>query len=128
MTTSSYLIALGLIEQNGQRAMPLGGKSLTNPSKKKSTPLENGEGIAFELLLRIMQRSEEKPLRRVAGNKSLLLLEIPMDVMQDQLPSIKAEWIEQGDSPKLISKLKDLSIGIWAIDFIKYEGIILQPL
>ncbi len=123
MSEFPYLVAIGLIEQEGRRSMPLGGKSLRQPIHKGEIPKDIGETIAFELLVRIMQRSEKKPLRCVAEEKSLLLTAIPIEIMQKQLPSLKSEWIALGDTYKFISKLNQLSIGIWSIKFIKYEGV-----
>ena len=49
MTDFPYLICIALIEQRGNRAMPLGGKSLKKPLDKISGPGITGKEIALEL-------------------------------------------------------------------------------
>ncbi|MFM7550873.1 MAG: hypothetical protein ACKO8I_18830, partial [Cyanobacteriota bacterium] len=67
MAEAPYLIALALLEQDGQRAMPLQGKSLGEARPSDGGPGEEGRGQALELLVRVWQRSEQAPLRRAAG-------------------------------------------------------------
>ena len=76
MKEHPYLIALALIEGQGNRAMPLGGKSLKETSKLNYEPGDLGEKLSLQLLLRVLQRSEDSYLRRAAGDKSLLLIQI----------------------------------------------------
>ena len=52
MADAPYLIALALLEQNGERAMPLQGKSLREPLPADGDPGEVGQQQALELLLR----------------------------------------------------------------------------
>ncbi|MFM7635478.1 MAG: hypothetical protein ACKO7Z_07860 [Cyanobacteriota bacterium] len=78
MAEAPYLIALALLEQDGQRAMPLQGQSLREARPSDGDPGEEGRGQALELLVRVWQRSEQAPLRRAAGRVSLLLAEVPM--------------------------------------------------
>ena len=119
-----YLIAIALIEQEGKRSMPFGGKSLKKFTALGSdNPGARGESIALELLLRLMQRTEEGSLRRAAGDRSLLLVEMPMTAMQEKLPSIKAEWLDNGDTERFLSQLKELSQGLWRLSFVKYQGL-----
>ena len=103
--------------------MPLGGKSLKEPINKTIGPKEVGEKITLELLLRIMNRSNQGELRQVAGNKSLLLLEIPIKEMQEKLPSLNFDWNKTGDTQELIESLNEFCDGIWSITFEKYKGI-----
>ena len=122
------MIGIALIEQNGERAMPLGGKALKEPIRKGSEPKNHFKSIALELLVRIIQKSNESALKAFAQDKSLLLVEMPMLSMQEKLPSIKAEWIKTGNNENFMSSIKDFSNRIWSIDFVKYEGVIFNEL
>ncbi len=123
MSDYPYLIAIALIEQDGKRLMPLGGKSLKNSLGPEEDPGPFGESIALELLVRVMQRSDDNSLKRAEEENSLLLLEMPIDSMQENLPSIKSKWIEAGDFNKLLFELKRFCSGIWRLKFVRYEGI-----
>ena len=126
MKQPTYLIAIALIEKDGERLMPLGGRSL-----KESLSGEPGslaEGVALQLLLRVLQRSDEGRISRAFADKSLLLIEIPMQTMNDIIPALKSEWLKTGDSENLISKLKLNSINIWSIFFVKHEGVIFSQI
>jgi hypothetical protein len=79
--------------------------------------------LALELLLRLWQRSEEGPLQRAAGEASLLLLELPMELMSEQLPLLKANWIAGGDTASLLDSLEELVIRAWRITIAKYEPV-----
>ena len=48
-------------------------------------PGELGRSLALELLLRLWQQSDASPYRRAAGEGSLLLLDLPMELMHEQL-------------------------------------------
>lgn len=117
-----YLIALALIEQEGKRLMPLGGKSLKEEIKLEEDPVEIAETLVKELLLRIFQRSEDGSLRRASGDRSLLLIQVPMLEMQGQIPLLKSKWIESGDDEKLCSELIDICQGVWSLTFSRNEG------
>ena len=54
MADAPYLIALALLEQNGERAMPLQGKSLP----ADGDPGEVGREQALDLLTRVWHRSD----------------------------------------------------------------------
>lgn len=116
MADAPYLIALALLEQNGERAMPLQGKSLREAIPAEGDPGEEGHRQALELLLRVWQRSDEGLLRRGAGEQSLLLAEVPMAALMDQLPAIKAQWIRDGDTEALMAQLKAFGGGIWSLN------------
>ncbi len=120
---AQYLVAIGLIEQNSKRFMPIGGKSLKEPISKNNISLDNIETIALELLLRIIDRSAESAIQKVNGDKSILILLIPMQAMQNELPGLKAMWIENGDTRLFLSKLKGICNEIWNLRYVRYEGI-----
>jgi len=78
MADAPYLVALALVELQGQRALPLTGKSQAAAASQAPDPGDQGRTLALELLLRLWQRSDAGALQRVAGEESLLLLEIPL--------------------------------------------------
>jgi hypothetical protein len=90
-------------------------------------PGVDGRTLALELLLRLWQRSDDGALKRVAGEESLLLLEIPMEVMSDQLPILKANWVAGGETATLLTSLAELSERAWRITIAKYEPISFHP-
>ena len=123
MAEFPYLIAIALVEQEGGRAMPLGGKSLGDVIHREDLPGEKGKGIALELLLRLFQRTDENTLKRVAGEESLLIVEMPMEEMQLKLPLLKAKWLKTGDTENFMIEMKKNCIGLWTVKFVRYEGI-----
>ncbi|MEB3199305.1 MAG: hypothetical protein VKK62_02105 [Synechococcaceae cyanobacterium] len=127
MADSPYLVALALVTFAGRRALPLNGKSQAPAAAQASDPGEAGYSLALELLLRVWQRSEEGALQRAAGDASLLLLELPLEVMTEQLPQLKANWLAGGDTDALLSALDGLAIRGWRIGIAKYEPIRFIP-
>jgi hypothetical protein len=127
MAESPYLVALALVEFAGRRALPLTGKSQAAAAAEASDPGEAGRGLALELLLRLWQRSDEGALQRAAGEASLLLIELPLDVMTEELPRLKAKWIGGGDTQELLSALASLANRGWSIAAVKYEPLRFTP-
>ena len=123
MLDQSYIIAIALIEQGKKRVMPLGGKSLKEPINTNQSLAKIGNELINDLLIRVFQQSENGSLKRAAGDKSLLLLKIPMMVMQEKIPIIKANWINGGDTEELINQFCAISNKVWAATFTKGEGI-----
>ena len=74
MANKDYLIAIALIEQNGVRAMPLGGKEIKDNLQDKDIFNKLGEDVILNLLLRIFQRSDEGPLKRASEDIGLILV------------------------------------------------------
>ncbi|MCT0248572.1 hypothetical protein [Synechococcus sp. CS-205] len=128
MTAAPYLIALALLEQGGQRAMPLQGKSLPEPVPADGDPGDVGRQQALELLVRVWQRSEGGALRRAAGEHSLLLLELPIEALQETLPAIKARWIATGDNMALLQQLRELAGGLWTLGLERREPLCFRRL
>ncbi|WP_269622412.1 hypothetical protein [Prochlorococcus marinus] len=118
-----YLIALALIEQGTKRLMPLGGKSSTETLSNSELDKEMGEDLVKQLLMRVFQTSEELAIKRSYGDKSLILIKIKMELMQEEIPKIKARWLASGNSEKFISELKDVSTAIWNVIYTKGKGI-----
>jgi hypothetical protein len=127
MADAPYLIALALLELNGERALPLTGKSLSVASAATKDPGEEGCSLALELLLRIWQRSDEGPLRRAAGDASLLLVEMPLAVMSEQLPRLKSEWVKGGDTQLCLEQLQHLISRAWRITVARREPVSFVP-
>ena len=90
MADAPYLVALALLERGDQRALPLTGKSQRPEAAAAAEPDGDGYTLALELLLRLWQQSSETPIRRLAADDGLLLVEMPLEAMQDQLPQLKA--------------------------------------
>lgn len=125
MADAPYLVALALVELDGKRALPLTGKSQREDSL--GAPGEDGRTLALELLLRLWQRSDEGPLRRAAAENSLLLLEMPLEVMSERLPVLKANWIAGGSTEQLLASLKQHAQRRWRISIVKYQPATFTP-
>jgi len=123
MADAPYLLALALVEFGGKRALPLTGKSQSAAAADAVDPGDDGRTLALELLLRLWQRSDEAPLKRAAGEASLLLVELPLEVMSEQLPLLKANWLGRGETEALLSSLQGLAIRAWRITIAKYEPV-----
>ena len=123
MASQDYLIAIALIEQNGERAMPLGGKEIKKNLDDKDNFNILGEEVILNLLLRVFQRSDEGELKRASEDKGLLLVHMHPKRMQKELPFIKSEWIRDGDTNQFLKYLGNLSKEIWTAAFIKYKGV-----
>ena len=115
MADAPYLIALALLDQNGERAMPLQGKSLREALPADADPGEVGRQQALELMLRVWQRSDQGPVMRAAGEQSLLLITVPIEALQEPIPAIKAQWLNSGDQAALLNELKALASGVWSL-------------
>ena len=116
MADAPYLIALALLEQNGERALPLQGKSLREPLTADGDPGEVGRQQALELLVRVWQRSDQGALNRAAGDHSLLLVAVPIEALQEELPALKAQWLNSGDTDVLVQGLSALGSGVWSLN------------
>ena len=123
MASQDYLIAIALIEQNNERAMPLGGKEIKIDMTDKDNFKTLGEEIILNLLLRLIQRSDDGHLKRLSGEKGLLLVHMHPKRMQKELPFIKSEWIRDGYTNQFLKYLGNLSKQIWTASFIKYKGV-----
>lgn len=111
-----YLIALALLEQQGERAMPLQGKSLREPLPADEDPGAVGHQQALELLMRVWQRSDQGALRRAGGTHSLLLIAVPIEALQEQVPALKARWLNGGDTATLLDDLRRIAEAVWSLE------------
>ena len=123
MASQDYLIAIALIEQNNERAMPLGGKEIKTDIADKDNFKCLAEDVVLNLLLRLYQRSDDGPIKRISEEKGLLLVHMHPKRMQKELPFIKSEWIRDGDTNQFLQYLGNLSKEIWTASFIKYQGV-----
>jgi hypothetical protein len=122
-----YLVALALIEQEGRRASPLAGRSQKEVAAEGEAPDELGRALVLELLLRVWQRSDEGLLRRAAA-ESLLLVELPMERLPEDLPVLKAAWLNSGDAEAFRKGLQGMSPRAWTIAVEKFQPVSLRQL
>jgi len=125
MADAPYLVALALVEFNGQRSLPIAGRSQSDAAARLGDPGQEGLNLVLELLLRLWQRSDGEPLQRACGETSLLLLEIPLAEMSEQLPVLKARWLADGNTEVFHAGLETLAQRGWRVLFAKYEPVTL---
>ena len=128
MEEQKYVIAIALAEQNNKRLMPLGGKTISGIDTLSQSSKKEIEKIILDLLLRIFQRSTEGSLKKLNDEKGLLLAEISFQSMHTNIPVIKSNWINSGDTDTLIEKLKSICSNLWSVKFQKHEGIVFNDL
>ena len=128
MEEQKYLIAIALAEQNNKRLMPLGGKTIAGVDSANEAPKKEAEKIILDLLLRLFKRTTEGNLKISNDNTGLLLAEISFDSMQNNLPMIKSNWINTGDTDTLIDKLISICSNLWTIQYEKHEGMLFKTL
>ena len=128
MEEQKYLIAIALAEQNNKRLMPLGGKTFAGIDASNQTHKKESEKIILDLLLRLFKRTTEGYLKISNDETGLLLAEIKFESMHNNLPIIKSNWINTGDTDTLIDELKSICSNVWSIKYKKHEGIIFNDL
>ena len=128
MEEQKYVIAIALAEQNNKRLMPLGGKTFSGVDTLSQSSKKEVEKIILDLLLRIFQRTTEGSLKISNDETGLLLAEISFESMQNNLPIIKSNWINTGDTDTLINKLESICSNLWSIQYKKHDGIIFNDL
>ncbi len=128
LADSPYLVAMALIDQQGQRALPLGGRSQKEVAPQGEAPEELGHVLVLELLLRVFQRSDQGSLQRAAGADSLLLVELPMERLPEDVPRLKADWLNTGDTAAFKAALQTFSPRAWTVSIEKFKPVALQQL
>tara|TARA_Y100001968_G_C19180062_1_gene629938 strand:+ start:213 stop:605 length:393 start_codon:yes stop_codon:yes gene_type:complete len=128
MSEQKYLIAIALAEQNSKRIMPIGGKTITTNQPLDDIPKKDSEKIMLELLIRLFQRSLEGNISINSKDCGLLIAQISFKDMQENIPLIKSEWINNGDTNQFIKKLDKICSKLLTINHKKYEGIIFNSL
>ena len=128
MAEQKYVIAIALAEQNNKRLMPLGGKTCAGVDTLSQSYKKEVEKIILDLLLRLFQRTTEGSLKISNDEIGLLIAEISFEIMHNNLPIIKSNWINSGDTDTLIEKLKSICSKLWSVKFKKHEGIIFLDL
>ena len=123
MEEQKYVIAIALAEQNNKRLMPLGGKTFSGVDILSQSTKKEAEKIILDLLLRLFQRTTEGSLKISNDETGLLLAEISFESMHNNIPVIKSNWINSGDTDTLIEKLKSICSNLWSVQFKKHEGI-----
>lgn len=127
MADSPYLVALALIEQDGKRALPLGGRSQKTVAAEGEAPEQLGKELTLDLLLRVWQRTDQGSLQRAAGPDSLLLVELAMERLPENLPTIKAAWLNSGDTAAFKTALQAISMRGWTVSIEKFKPVCLDP-
>ena len=128
MEEQKYVIAIALVEQNNKRLMPLGGKTFSGVDILSQSSKTEVEKIVLDLLLRIFQRSNECSLKISNDKTGLLLAEINFESMHINIPIIKSNWINNGDTDTLIEELNLICSNLWSITFQKHKGILFNHL
>ena len=128
MEEQKYVIAIALAEQNNERLMPLGGKNCAEVDILSQRSKKEVEKIILDLLLRLFQRTTEGSLKISNDKTGLLLAEISFESMHNNIPVIKSNWINTGDTDTLIEKLKTICSNLWSVQFKKHEGVIFNDL
>ena len=128
LADSPYLVAMALIDQQGRRALPLGGRSQKEVAPQGGAPEALGHALVLELLLRVWQRSDQGALQRAAGADSLLLVELPMERLPEDVPRLKAAWLNTGDIAAFKAGLQAFSPRAWTISIEKFKPAALRPL
>ena len=128
MGEHKYLIAIALAEQNNQRIMPIGGKTIAIGVSNKTFPKKESEKIILDLLLRLFKRSSESELKISEKDTGLFVAEISIDDMQKHIPIIKANWINNGNTNELLIRLTSICSQLWSINYKKYEGMVFTSL
>ena len=123
MEEQKYLIAIALAEQNNKRIMPLGGKTFSGVDTLSQSSKKEVEKIILDLLLRIFQRTTEGSLKISNDETGLLLAEMSFESMHKNIPVIKSNWINSGDTDTLLDKLKSICSNLWSVQFKKHEDI-----
>ena len=121
MAENPYLVCLALIEQRGQRRLPLGGKGLMQSIPAGNDPGADGQALALDLLLRLWQQSDDGAIQRTDGLQSLLLLELPMECFLETLPKLKQAWLRSGNTKEFIGGLRQLTSQGWTLETAKFS-------
>ena len=128
LADSPYLVAMALIDQQGRRALPLGGRSQKEMAPQGEAPEVLGHALVLELLLRVWQRSDDGALARAAGESSLLLVELPMQALPEQIPALKSVWLNTGDTDAFLMGLRSIAVRAWTLSVAKFQPVTLTPL
>ena len=128
MDEQKYLIAFALAEQNNKRILPLGGKTFAGVKSAGQPPKEEAEKIILDLLLRLFKRTNEGKLKTSNDKTGILLAEINFIDMQNNIPTIKSNWLKTGDTEIFLNQLISLCSNLWSVDYQKHEGILFKNL
>ena len=108
--------------------MPLSGRSQTTIAPAGEAPELLGKALALELLLRVWQRSDDGALQRAAAGQSLLLVELAMERLPEDLPQLKADWLNSGNTAAFQAALQQISIRAWSVSIEKFKPVALNPM
>ena len=108
--------------------MPLSGRSQAAIAPTGEAPELLGKALALELLLRVWQRSDDGALQRAAAGQSLLLVELAMERLPEDLPQLKADWLNSGNTAAFQAALQQISIRAWSVSIEKFKPVALNPM
>tara|TARA_B100000700_G_scaffold55204_1_gene59317 strand:+ start:675 stop:1079 length:405 start_codon:yes stop_codon:yes gene_type:complete len=128
MEEQKYLIAIALAEQNKKRLMPLGGKTIAGVNSLSQPPVKEAEKVILDLLLRLFKRTNECALKISNDDTGILLAEISFENMHKNIPLIKSNWINTGDTNTLINDLISICSNLWRVEYKKHQGILFNDL
>ena len=108
--------------------MPLGGRSQKQNLPPGESPEDLAHVLALELLLRIWQRSDDGPLQRAGSSTALMVVELQMERLSEDLPKIKADWLNSGDTSAFQAALKAITLRGWCMSIEKFKPVALNKL
>ncbi len=126
MAEFPYLVAIALVEQNGERLMPIGGKSIKGGGEIDKEYQKEGQKLVSDILLRVIAKTDAGHIKRAHLDKSILLTVIDMELLQSKLPGIKSSWLRFGDSNALLKDLCEICERVWKVNYDHPKGICLE--
>ena len=124
MSDSRFIVAIALLDQQGKRLMPLTGKSTPKYQDYDEMISQTGKELVSQLLTRVLELTDELPIKRAGSTKSLILVDIDMLVMNEHLAVEKSKWLNTQDTITFLSSMFNISNRLWTISFEKGSGII----
>jgi len=58
----------------------------------------------------------------------LLLAELPMGCLPEDLPTLKAAWLNSGDTTAFHQGLQAMAGRVWTLSFAKFQPLVFTPL
>ncbi len=126
MSDNNYLVAVALYQQNEKRYMPLNGKSIGKRSFSDEGFENLCKEISLELLMRIWQKSDQNSVKRYCKNISIVIVELPLERIQNNMKPLKSQWLLNGDTKSFLDQLSNISIRSLHLSWAKYDGISLS--
>ena len=58
----------------------------------------------------------EATAEALGGAHSLLLIAVPIEALQEQVPALKARWLNGGDTATLLDDLRRIAEAVWSLE------------